>query len=140
MTHLAYGVKERGLFNKFVECLNSIWESIIFTTEIENENRAVTFLDTVIHIYENMNLQHNHHVKPTSSNTYLHYMSHSSMNTKINIIRTEAARIIRNCSKLSFIYDLWSSRKSKSSIFKIKSNQIKIYFINTQITAIDLYI
>ena len=71
---------------------------------MEDENRAVTFLDTVISIDENMDLQHNHYVKPTSSNTYLHYTSHSPMSTKINIIRTDAARVIRNCSKLSFIY------------------------------------
>ena len=94
----------RESFNKFLECLNNIWESINFVPTFEDENRSVTFLDIVISVDKNMNLQHTHHVKPTNSNTYLHYTSHSPMSTKINIIRTEAARVIRNCSKLSFIY------------------------------------
>ena len=52
---------------------------------------------------EHLNIQHEHYIKPTSSHRYLHYESHSPMNIKINIIRTEANRIIRNCSKVAYI-------------------------------------
>ena len=70
---------------------------------MENENREIIFLDIIIKVDENLEIQHEHYVKPTSSNRYPHYESHSPMNIKINIIRTEANRIIRNCSKVVYI-------------------------------------
>ena len=94
----------KELFNEFLECLNSIWDSINFIPTFEDNNRNIIFLDIVIMVDKDLSIQHTHYIKPTSSNTYLHYLSHSPMNTKINIIKTEAARVIRNCSKLSYIY------------------------------------
>ena len=92
-------------FNSFLEGLNNVWDSINCVPSCEDENKSIIFLDIKVSIDENWEIQHTHYVKPTSSNTYLHFLSHSPMSTKINIIKTEADRIIRNCSKLEFIYD-----------------------------------
>ena len=90
-------------FNIFLENINSIWETLNFIPTFEDEERQIIFLDVIIKIDENLEVQHEHFVKPTSSHRYLHFESHSPMNVKINIIRTEANRIIRNCSKIEYI-------------------------------------
>ena len=61
-------------------------------------------MDLKIKVDETLELQHEHYVKPTSSHRYLHYQSHSPMSIKMNIIKTEANRIISNCSTLEPIY------------------------------------
>ena len=45
----------------------------------------------------NEKLYYEFYQKPTHSGRDLHYSSHCAMSTKINIIKTEARRIIKNC-------------------------------------------
>ena len=91
-------------FEIFLQKLNSTWETLKFVPTYESEDRSIVFLDVKIRADENLELHHEHYVKPTSSHRYLHYQSHSPISIKINIIRTEASRIIRNCSSLGPIY------------------------------------
>ena len=50
------------------------------------------------------NLMHIFYQKPTHSGTYLHFDSHCALSIKINIIKTEAYRIKKNCSRQD---DIW---------------------------------
>ena len=89
-------------FLQFLENLNSIWPSLNFTYE-EEENGLITFLD--LKISRNINsLSYSFHQKETHSGTYLNFNSHCSMSIKTNIIFTEAKRIIKNHSNQENIW------------------------------------
>ena len=90
--------------DEFLKNLNSIWPTLNFIPAFENENREIVFLELKIKIDEEGLLHYEHYKKPTSNYKYLHFESHTPLNTKMNIIRTETSRIIRNCSDIKDIY------------------------------------
>ena len=85
-------------FLKFKDLINSIWPSLNFTHQFSNSKNQLPFLDMNMVIdTTNEKLYYEFYQKPTHSGRYLHYSSHCAMSTKINIIKTEARRIIKNC-------------------------------------------
>ena len=83
-------------FIEFNESLNSIWPTLNFTHEY-SENEKLTFLDMKTTLKESK-IEYEFYQKPTHSGKYLDYEAHCSMSTKINIIKSEAKRILNNCS------------------------------------------
>ena len=87
-------------FLAFVELLNSIWpNNLKFTHELSSKSRELNFLDILVKI-NGTAIAYELYQKPTHSGRYLHFQSHCAMKTKINIVKSEAARIIRNCSDI----------------------------------------
>lgn len=64
----------RETFNDFLDYINSLHPSIHFTMEIENENRSLPFLDTLITRKADGSLGHQVYRKPTHTNRYLCYV------------------------------------------------------------------
>ena len=88
-------------FIKFKDMLNKIWPGeMVFTHEIESENNSINFLDTSITRKREGGFEYEFYQKPTHSGKYLDFRSHCPISTKINIIKTEAQRIISNCSSM----------------------------------------
>ena len=85
-------------FMEFKDEINKIWPTLNFTLElITPESEGLTFLDLKIKRDNNNKIVYIFHQKPTHSGHYLHYTSHCSMSTKINLIKNEASRITNNC-------------------------------------------
>ena len=83
-------------FEEFKTALNSVWDTVNFTSELPEEGK-LNFLDLTIEIRDNREISYTHYQKPTASGRYLHYESHCSLVTKTNIIRSETRRIVSNC-------------------------------------------
>ena len=83
-------------FIQFKNILNTVWPTVKFEEEIEEEG-MITFLDMKIIREKDNKLKYEFYQKDTHSGRYLHYSSHCSQSIKINIIKMEAARIRRNC-------------------------------------------
>ena len=77
----SWGVSKQGneKYEDFLLTLNSVWDSINFTPVIENENRSITLLELGIQINNNgsLGIENYHFNKPTNSDRYLHFESHS---------------------------------------------------------------
>ena len=89
-------------FLTFLSNLNSIWPTLNFTYE-EEENNIINVLDLKI-IRNKDNMTFAFHQKSTHSGTYLNYNSHCSMSIKTNIIFTETKRIINAHSNKDHIW------------------------------------
>ena len=93
---------------KFLVTLNSIWPNIQFTREVASAGpnpgeTHLSFLDVRVRLVNNRdttNMSWELYQKATHSGTYLDYRSHCPTRTKLNIVRTEARRIINRCSSL----------------------------------------
>ena len=104
----AYSLWEQEVhFDAFVCKLNSIWPTMRFTTEKQNSDGKLSFLDTIVTLrqtHEGVLLEHELFQKETHSGMYLNYESHCSQQTKWNIVREEARRAIRSCSSLDLAW------------------------------------
>ena len=92
--------KSKEEFNLFLEKINGVWESIKFTTDLgttEGGTTKINFLDLTIKINSEGEIDYEFYKKSTASGRYLHFTSHNPLQTKINIIRTEARRRLNNC-------------------------------------------
>ena len=91
-------------FIRYQGALNSVFPGEVkFTSERECNNKLVFLALKVIRTLEDF--QYNFYQKPTHSGKYADYYSHCPQKTKINIIITETRRIIRNCSKVDYIWE-----------------------------------
>eukprot|EP00116_Pleurobrachia_bachei_P002151 sb/3462413/ len=82
----------------FLDLLNNVWEGELRFTMEEPSHRRISFLDTLITITDEGKIQHQLYQKETHSGMYLPYNSHCETKTKLNIVTTEARRILRLCS------------------------------------------
>ena len=105
-SHLLW--KEREHSETFFSILSGIWPSVRFTKEEATMNkhgeREISFLDLKIRTSNQDGISHLEwelFQKPTNSGTYLNFISHCPRTTKMNIIRTEAHRILNRCSSLT---------------------------------------
>ena len=94
----------RESFLEFRDTLGSIWPTLQFEEEMENGSNGITFLDMRVKRDNDNKITYIFYQKPTHSGTYLHFSSHCTLATKINIIITEAARIKQNCKNKD---DMW---------------------------------
>ena len=122
----------KELFEKFFTTHNTIWEGLEFEVEFENQ-RSLNFLDLTITILPDNSLKYQFYQKPTHSGKYLHFESHCSLQTKINIIRSETRRIVNNCSDRN---DIWPHLEKMKSDF-IKSGYDKILLNSNIIDALQ---
>ena len=91
-------------YQQFISTLNNTWPTVEFESTLEDSNREIVFLDIKIKIEEEYNITYEFHQKPTHCNRYLDYLSHTPEQTKINIVLSEARRIINNCSHIEKSY------------------------------------
>jgi len=89
-------------FNGFKSELNSIWPTVKFEEEMEANNQ-INFLDLTITRTDD-GIKYTFYQKATNSGRYLHYSSHCAMSTKLNIVKSEARRVIGNCSDINDAY------------------------------------
>ena len=87
----------------FVDKLNAVWTSVNFTREVPIPGETpgsteLSFLDTLVRTKSNGALEWELYQKPTHCGSYLNYNSHCEERIKINIVRTEARRVLRRCS------------------------------------------
>ena len=113
----SWGIWEgtRDEFKDFLDKLNGIWESINFTIDLGTEDNGdikLPFLDVCIKITNNGEIDYEFYRKSTASGKYLHYTSHNPLQTKINIIRTEARRRLNNCKYICNAYKHLNDLKS----------------------------
>ena len=85
-------------FQGFKDALNAIWPTVKFEEEME-ENGMINFLDLTITRNEE-GIKYTFYQKITNSGRYLHFSSHCAMSTKTNIVKSEARRVISNCSDI----------------------------------------
>ena len=92
---------DKNSFLKFKDNLNSIWPNeMMFTHELEKDGK-INFLDVTISLCPiNDTYEVEFYQKPTHSGKYLDFKSHCPISTKINIIKSEARRIVQNCTKM----------------------------------------
>ena len=114
-------------FYDFLTNLNSIWDSVKFEEELESEN-SINFLDLKITRLAHA-VKYEFYQKPTHSGRYLHYDSHCAMSTKINIVKSEARRVINNCS---------DPKDSYKYLEKIKSDFVKSGYPSHLINSVIL--
>ena len=118
---------------KFLATLNSIWPNIQFTRELASTGphpgtTHLSFLDISIRLTDTpdtTNLSWELYQKSTHSGTYLDYSSHCPTRTKINIVRTEARRIINRCSSLDL---------AVPHLEKLRTNLLNSGYPNTQVS------
>ena len=78
--------------------MNDLHPNLNFTIEMPNTSSSLNFLDMSITL-SNGSFNFLHYQKDTHSGRYLHWTSAHPPRTRINIIRTETARIIENCNR-----------------------------------------
>ena len=83
--------------NAFLYFINNIYDSLKFTVEVEIDGK-IPFLDVLIHNC-NSHLKFSVYRKPTNSNMYLHYFSHTSIDLKIGLAQCLFLRAYRICSE-----------------------------------------
>ena len=99
--------------DNFIVKLSSIWPGIQFTREEASTGphgeQQLSFLDLLVRTTNNddglsSTLEFELYQKDTHSGRYLHFSSHCEAIIKLNLIRTEARRILNRCSskKLAF--------------------------------------
>ena len=89
---------DEASFLAFKDILNTIWPTLNFTHQFADQNNQIPFLDMNMVLDSTSGKVHyTFYQKPTHSGKYLHYTSHCAMITKINLIKSEAKRIINNC-------------------------------------------
>ena len=88
----------RETLDTFFTIMNSLHPNLHFTLELPNSSGCLPFLDMTITLTNGF-FSFQHYQKPTHCGRYLHWTSSHPPRTKINIIRSETARIIENCNK-----------------------------------------
>ena len=127
----SFGIWTQGeeRYNWLLDTLNEIWPTVEFESTRENEKREVVFLDVKIKILEDQNLTYEFHQKPTHCGKYLNYMSHTPEQTKINIVISEARRIIKNCALRNDAF-----KHLENFRLQLLNSEYPINFINKYIT------
>ena len=87
----------RITFIEFRNLLGTFWQTMKFE-EVIDDGSGVPCLDMRFYKDASNKIQHDFYQKPTNSGRYMHYNSHCSMALKVNLVRTEAARVYRCCS------------------------------------------
>ena len=82
----------------FLSHLNNVWDGELRFTMEEPSHRRISFLDILIAITDEGKIQHQLYQKETHSGMYLPFNSHCETKTKLNIVTTEARRILGLCS------------------------------------------
>ena len=104
----------RKSFDYFKDKINSYWPTLEFEEEVD-EGPGIAFLDMMIsRDTKTGKLKYEFYQKATNSGKYLHWDSHCSTSTKINIIRSEATRVMKCCS---YETDAWSHLDSIQNNF-----------------------
>ncbi len=83
-------------FEKFMEHINSVHESIKFTSE--KSETCVPFLDLNVHL-EGGKIWTNLYCKPTDSHNYLHFQSAHPDHNKCSLPYSQYLRLRRICSR-----------------------------------------
>ena len=115
-------------FRQFVDTLNSVWECLNFTFELSNSSNEINFLDVKIKL-QNGSISHEFYQKETHSGKYLGYDAHCSMSTKVNIIKSEARRVLKNCSDHNIALD---------HLERLKNNLLRSGYPNGLVTKLIL--
>ena len=82
--------------NNFLTNLNMMHDSIKF--DHEKSTQAIAFLDILVYIDKNRQLQTTLHTKPTNTHNYLHYMSSHPKHLKNSLPYSLAIRLRRICT------------------------------------------
>ena len=110
---------DMSIYNKILNCFNSINDNIQFTIEVP-ENNTLNFLDISIFITDNK-ICYAWYSKPTHSEITLHKDSWLPQHVKNNYVYTSTSRISSRCS---------SSPLKQKSIYKFKNRLRKNNYSN----------
>ena len=84
---------------EFLTNLNTLHDSIKF--DYEKSKKSIAFLDTLVYIDNNRQLQTTLYTKPTDTHNYLHFQSAHPKHLKQSLPYSQALRIRRICSQNS---------------------------------------
>ena len=106
--------RDKDHCDQFVTTLNNIWPSVRFTREepspgYQTGSSELSFLDILVRTVPSpttnqYGIEWELFQKATHSGRYLHYESHCEQTIKLNIVRTEARRILNRCSTRKLAY------------------------------------
>ena len=116
-------------YKLFLESLNGVWPTVEFESTRENDKREIVFLDLKIKILEDYSITYEFYQKPTHCGRYLNYLLHTPEQTKINIVISEARRIIRNCALKEDAF-----KHLENFRVQLLNSEYPINFINKYIT------
>ena len=92
-------IQQEGHKQTFMEHINKVDLAIKFTVKSNQENGAISFIDTLVKLDAGNTLSITVHRKPTDTDQYLQRDSHHNLAAKDSVIRTLTHRARTVCNK-----------------------------------------
>ena len=125
-------VRGEEVFSRFVNDMNALHPSIKFTTDREDRNGSVAFLDVLITHKEDNSYTTGLFIKDTHSDIALHYMSAHPRQTKLNTLKNELRRAYRLSSdhhsaerSVKKIKDIFQQNGYPSKVIEQANRQVR---------------